>query len=1124
MEENYEKSLNELFKEPPNEFRMMPFWFWNHEMVEKEVQRQIRDHHTHGIGGEFIHPRHGRLTPYMGKRWLENVEAAADECKKLDMPCFLYDEDNWPSGPVSGLITGPEHPENRAKFLALFDEDVYDGYEHIEYKLDYKKISEETEFFAAIAVPNPENYPDFSNVWDKWVDVTQYIRDGKLVWDVPDGEWCVLFFCICINSPDANMNGYIDILRKETVQDFMKETHKKYINYFVEKGKKDYIGTVVPGIFTDEPSMAHVQFPSATFFKYLTFTATYPEVFKEMHGYDFKEALIPIFYDAGPISAKYRCHYWETVTKMYVDAFYKQIYEYCDQYNFRSTGHVNAEGSFPNQIRNQGDFFKVFEYMHYGGCDQLTEEVRPDYYEDLWDLKNDPYTGMAGEMPLASKFASSAAHLLGKPRVLVEAFGTSSWDITMASAKRVNDYLIATGCDLFVPHDFAYSEDGYRKQDHPASFYHQPYYLHWKKLCDHNARLCTILNAHSGVLSTDILLLYPTNTFYSEMNANLAGNLAETIGKQFMHSPDCLYRQQIDFELANEDIIIGSSIEIQNDNVFIKIRNQNFKVLFVGATTCISLEFAKFMQKFYNAGGKIIASMILPIKEKDTGSSNELQDIIKDIFGIDPVKHYEKFVANGIKKYKLNENKNSNGGRAIFIYTKNEKPFFGPYYPLVEKACRKTINLEERTSVIFKNAKQKLHAAYIMCVHKSFDRREIFFLANTSKNANYKQARVIINTSKLLEKENLKKLLSIELWDTLTGDIYNFKKYEKDAGNILIDIDFPPYRSYLFVLNFESGKGAEKNEENSSVKSSNKGIPKKRFPLFNINKNPIDVINLGDQWKCELKDPNGAMLYQRWISSYEIKAGKAWGYTSKRTFRHKFHVSNVKNITPVKLVIEGLVGDYGWGKTTYMPLRGGDNATFSMKDLAFFINDKKINVKFDFEYKYLDPCWIVTDISKYLTNGMNEVKMVCQTGNHSTFHVVTDPWRLIGNFESEVKDGIPYIKQPRDNIKLEDLTEQGFMRYHGGFSYIQEWMAPPQLKARTLILEIQDTTDCIEVRINGKLHEILWNRWITDISDLIQPGKVNKIELVHYGIAQNMLQTNIKAAGITGKVVIRVYN
>ena len=112
MEQKYE-NLETLFKDPPNEFRMMPFWFWNHEMIEKEVVRQIQDHHEHGIGGEFIHPRHGRLTPYMGRCWLENVEAAADKCKELDMPCFLYDEDNWPSGPAGGYIVGPYHPENR---------------------------------------------------------------------------------------------------------------------------------------------------------------------------------------------------------------------------------------------------------------------------------------------------------------------------------------------------------------------------------------------------------------------------------------------------------------------------------------------------------------------------------------------------------------------------------------------------------------------------------------------------------------------------------------------------------------------------------------------------------------------------------------------------------------------------------------------------------------------------------------------------------------------------------------------------------------------------------------------------------------------------------------------------
>ena len=238
LEEKYDTPLEERFKTPPNEFRMMPFWFWNHEMVEKEVTRQIQDHYDHGIGGEFIHPRHGRLTPYLGKRWMENVEASADKCKELGMWCFLYDEDNWPSGPVSGKITGPSRPENRGKFLAVFDEDVVMGPEKMEYELDYKDISKENVFYAALAIPNTKKYPDFSQTFSQIINVTEFVKDDKLIWDVPDGEWAVIFFCILTNRPDATLNGYIDILRKETCREFIDETHKKYVDYFIEVGKR----------------------------------------------------------------------------------------------------------------------------------------------------------------------------------------------------------------------------------------------------------------------------------------------------------------------------------------------------------------------------------------------------------------------------------------------------------------------------------------------------------------------------------------------------------------------------------------------------------------------------------------------------------------------------------------------------------------------------------------------------------------------------------------------------------------------------------------------------------------------------------------------------------------------
>jgi hypothetical protein len=1101
MEEKYKESLKEIFKSPPNEFRMMPFWFWNHEMVEKEVTRQIQDHHDHGIGGEFIHPRHGRLTPYLGERWMENVEAAADKCKELGMPCFLYDEDNWPSGPVGGEITGPYRPENRGKWLAVFDENVFEGPAKVEYKLDYQLISPETTFYAAIAVPNPETYPSFADVWDKWIDVSSCVCGDTFSWETPKGEWTVVFFCILINAPNSNLNGYIDVLRKETCREFIKQTHEKYTDYFIKVGKLDYLGTVIPGIFTDEPSMNHQSAGGGDMMKSTIFTPTMPRKFKQMFGYDFNEVLLSLFFDTGKISAKHRCNYWLCTTAMYVDAFYKQIYEFCDQYNWRFTGHVNCEGNFPSHIVNQGDFFKVFEYMHYGGVDQLTEDVRADNIEDIYNIKGNPYSGMAQEMLLASKLASSAAHLLGKPRVLVEAFGTSSWDITLASCKRVNDYLILTGCDLFVPHDFAYSEEGYRKQDHPASFPHQPYYVHWKKLMDHNGRLCALLNAHSGVLQAEMLFFYPARTFYAEMMPRTT-LMAQYIGNFMTHNADCLFRQQIDFEIANEEMILGGKIIKDN----IKIRDESFKCICLGATTCISLDFAQFLLEYFERGGKILASMVLPTKDSEVGESDEIANIMHSIFGVDPKALQGNLLANKISTVQLFENSNNKGGKAIFIQTPYKEPWVNHYYPNFVQACEKLISQENKDVNIWTDAIAKKHASYVMVNHKKIDDKDIYFMANTSREANYAQAKVEFNVNPE----------SIELWDTLDGSISKYTYYGVEKGKTTMTLNFPPYQSYLFVIT------PSKKDKPVATKAEIKVPADKVSP--NYWKEPISEIALGTKWDCKFNSLNGAMLNEKWVSSYQVEAGRAWGYQSVRTFTHEFNVKGVKEISPVKLVIEGLTGDYGWCKTTFMPLSGGDRAHFRIpSNVCVEINDKLATLSYDFNVEYLDVGWIVTDITSLLKEGKNVVKFKCTTHNHETYHVITDPWRLVGNFELEMKDGIPFLSKARSQIDLKDIGEQGFARYHGGFSYVKDFQVTKDLIGKKFVLDIAKTIDCVEVWLNGKLFDVLWNTWTCEITKAVKIGESNKIELVYYGIAQNMLQTNIKPQGLQGEIKIRVY-
>jgi hypothetical protein len=44
---------------PPHEFSQAPFWFWNDDLSETELLRQIEDFRTHGVYGFVIHPRAG---------------------------------------------------------------------------------------------------------------------------------------------------------------------------------------------------------------------------------------------------------------------------------------------------------------------------------------------------------------------------------------------------------------------------------------------------------------------------------------------------------------------------------------------------------------------------------------------------------------------------------------------------------------------------------------------------------------------------------------------------------------------------------------------------------------------------------------------------------------------------------------------------------------------------------------------------------------------------------------------------------------------------------------------------------------------------------------------------------
>ncbi|MBW7459860.1 glycoside hydrolase, partial [Paenibacillus sepulcri] len=93
------------FKHPHAEDRIHPFWFWNGEMADDQIKRQIGEMADKGVGGFFICPRQGLEVPYLSEQWFQKVRLAVEYAASLGLQAWLYDEYPYPSGIAGGEVT-----------------------------------------------------------------------------------------------------------------------------------------------------------------------------------------------------------------------------------------------------------------------------------------------------------------------------------------------------------------------------------------------------------------------------------------------------------------------------------------------------------------------------------------------------------------------------------------------------------------------------------------------------------------------------------------------------------------------------------------------------------------------------------------------------------------------------------------------------------------------------------------------------------------------------------------------------------------------------------------------------------------------------------------------------------
>lgn len=303
------------------QYREITFWSWNDELEPAELRRQIQEQRERGFGGFFMHARVGLMTPYLSDRWMECVEASVDEARAVGMDAWLYDEDRWPSGSVSGAITALG-PEWRQKSLELAE---YDPHEY---------------------APQPNAVATFIGRRNgNEISAGRRLPDHMLPVDV--GELSVFHLYMATH-------GYVDVLKPAVIDKFIELTHEAY-----RRRVGAEFGQAIPGIFTDEPN-----------YRAVPWTEDLPRIFQERTGYDLLEHLLSLFYEYGDFR-KVRYDFWSTVTDLFVASFSKRIFDWCARNHLASTGHYLHEDSLLSQVRHIGAAMPHYEYMHLPGIDHL---------------------------------------------------------------------------------------------------------------------------------------------------------------------------------------------------------------------------------------------------------------------------------------------------------------------------------------------------------------------------------------------------------------------------------------------------------------------------------------------------------------------------------------------------------------------------------------------------------------------------------------------------------------------------------------------------------------------------------------------------------------------------------
>ncbi len=616
------KELKRDFQTMPIEYRPIPLYHMDGSFAEngalrQEVSKNILQYKKSGYGGLCPIPvtsysGHKATNPaYATEEYYSGYKALLDKARELDMKVIFYDDLESPSGRAGGEMERV-FPDSTALMLRRFEYECMEG----------QKVSRELHcgdgetLMSLVAVEVDDR---------KVLDLREFIEDGKIVWTVPSGNWNIQEY-VCMKCG----NGYANYMSYDACMDYISLTYKRFADRF-----SAYFGDVVTMTFYDD---LQYQAPNRRMWD-----DRFNDVFKEYYGFDPAPYYPALWEDIGEDTAHYKALFMDCRAHMFADGFFKAVGDFCRRNQLISVGHV-AE---PKDASGSWVYGDGFLWRRHGGAVGLS-------------LAHSYMYGFNG-----LKIASSAAYNYDIDTVACEIYGNYGvLDKRVLYCEAMNAF--ARGVNYMIPHALWLS--GRARIPHEVSHRNYRYAADLPELLDYMTRCQTLLRGGRHI--ADIALLYPIYSIHSQMYLYES----EPHGYEFSTTPDNTdYMTLINsiMSYSGHDLTVihpeVMSERMTADDGVLYLNNsvnfERFRVLIMPGMSMISIENLRMIKKFWDGGGKIIATVELPSKavefRPDQSCDDEVVRLIEEIFGttgdeLDSM-------------HEIRENHNDNGGAAYFL-------------------------------------------------------------------------------------------------------------------------------------------------------------------------------------------------------------------------------------------------------------------------------------------------------------------------------------------------------------------------------------------------------------------------------------------------------------------------